>query len=189
MQSKLLKLKPNKSSGPDNIHVNVLRNVPNLSIPLTKIFQLSVNTGIVPQDWRDAHVTLLHKKGSRTKCNNYRPVSLTSEMCNCKLMERLIFDSLWQHVNENDIIHCDQHGFQKNCSCVTQLIECLNDWIADYDEGLQTDVIYLEFCKAFDSGTVPHKRLLHILRALGVRGKVWHWIVLPKQSTSKSYST
>ena len=151
VRSKLLKLKPNKSSGPDNIHVYVLRNVPNLSIPLTKIFQLSMNTGVVPQDWRDAHVTPLHKKGSRTKCNNYRPVSLTSQIC--KLMERLIFDSLWQHVKQNNIIHCSQHGFQKNCSCVTQLIECLNDWIADYDKGLQTDVIYLDFCKAFASQT------------------------------------
>jgi len=43
VRSKLLKLKPNKSSGPDNIHVYVLRNVPNLSIPLTKIFQLSMD--------------------------------------------------------------------------------------------------------------------------------------------------
>ena len=66
VRSKLLKLKPNKSSGPDNIHVNVLRNVPNLSIPLAKIFQLSMNTGVVPQDWRDAHVTpLLRPAGNR----------------------------------------------------------------------------------------------------------------------------
>ena len=84
-------------------------------------------------------------------------------------MERLVLDGLWQHVKENNIIHCNQHGFQKNCSCVTQLIECLNDWIADYDKGLQTDIIYLDFCKAFD--TVPHKRLLHKLKVLGIRGK------------------
>ena len=53
-------------------------------------------------------------------------------------MERLVLDGLWQHVKENNIIRCNQHGFQKNYSCVTQLIECLNDWIADYDKGLQT---------------------------------------------------
>jgi len=42
-------------------------------------------------------------------------------------------------------------GFQKNC--VSQLIECLNDWTADYGKGRHADIIYLDFCKAFD--TVP----------------------------------
>ena len=59
---KLLKLKGNKASGPDLISVNVLRNCPDFDVPLSLLFNQSVQTGSVPQDWRDAHVTPLHKK-------------------------------------------------------------------------------------------------------------------------------
>ena len=57
---------------------------------------------------------------------------------------------------------------------MTQLIECLNDWTASYDAGVQTDVVYLDFAKAFD--TVPRQRLLLKLKANGVREKVLRWI-------------
>ena len=55
-----------------------------------------------------------------------------------------------------------------------QLIECLNDWVRNFDENVQTDVVYLDFAKAFDS--VPHDRLLLKLRHLGIRGKILRWI-------------
>ena len=75
---------------------------------------------------------------------------------------------------DNDIISCEQHGFQKKISCVTQLLECLFDWTAAYDKGTGVDVIYLYFRKAFD--TVPHKRLLYKLHHLGIRGHALAWI-------------
>ena len=167
-----MKLKMNKASGPDNIHINVLRSVLDFDIPLAIIFNHSVKTGQVPQDWRDANITPLHKKGSRLKSNNYRPVSLTSQAA--KLMERVILEVLLKHIKENNIIHCDQHGFQDKCSCVTQIIECLSDWIHWYDSHSGTDVIYLDFSKAFDS--VPHERLLLKLQNYGIKGKVLLWI-------------
>ena len=75
---------------------------------------------------------------------------------------------------QNGTISSDQHGFQDGCSCVTQLLECLNDWTESYENGIQTDIVYLDFAKAFD--TVPHNRLLLKLKANGVRGKVLNWI-------------
>ena len=92
----------------------------------------------------------------------------------CKLFERIILDALLDHVRVNRILHCDQHGFQSGCSCTSQLIECLNDWVRNFDENVQTDVVYLDFAKAFDS--VPHDRLLLKLRHLGIRGKILRWI-------------
>ena len=86
VRNKLLKLKPNKSCGPDGIHVNVLRYVPALAVPLCDIFNHSVFSGYVPQDWRDGNITPLHKKGPRKLCSNYRPVTLTSQIV--KLLER-----------------------------------------------------------------------------------------------------
>jgi len=172
VRGKLHKLKPNKACGPDMVHVNVLRNTLELSIPLTYIYNLSLRTGHVPQDWRDANITPLFKKGSRTSANNYRPISLTSQAV--KILERIIQDSLIKHIDVNNIISCHQHGFQKSSSCVTQLIECLNDWTESYDQKIETDIIYLDFAKAFDS--VPHQRLIQKIRSTGVRGNLLRWI-------------
>jgi hypothetical protein len=76
-------------------------------------------------------VTPLFKKGSRSIAINYRPVSLTSQIV--KLFERLIQDAIITHITSNRIISCHQHGFQRMCSCITQLIECLNDWTDSFD--------------------------------------------------------
>ena len=85
IRKKLTKLKPNKASGPDGVNINVLRNSPDFDRPLAMLFQQSLDTGSIPQDWKDANVTPLFKKGSRTSCNNYRPVFLTSEIVNASL--------------------------------------------------------------------------------------------------------
>ena len=54
-------------------------------------FYESIETSQMPQDWRDANVTPVHKKGQRNNCNNYRPVSLTSQVV--KILERIIQDN------------------------------------------------------------------------------------------------
>ena len=84
---KMKYLKANKGSGPDCIHVNVLRNTPAFAEPLCEIFNDSVCSGILPQDWKDGNITPLHKKGSKQTSSNYRPVTLTSQVV--KLLERL----------------------------------------------------------------------------------------------------
>ena len=79
-------LKENKASGPDLIPPRVLKAAANpISFCLERIFQASLSTGIVPNDWRQANITPVFKKGERFKASNYRPVSLT---CICsKLLE------------------------------------------------------------------------------------------------------
>jgi hypothetical protein len=74
-----------------------------------------------------------------------------------KLFERLIQDAIITHITRNRIISCHQHGFQRMCSCITQLIECLNDWTDSFDYKLGTDAIYLDFDKAFDKKSIGPK--------------------------------
>ena len=172
MKETMTKLKPNKNSGPDGIHVNVLRQVPSLAIPLHNLFAHSIRVGTLPQDWRGGNISPIFKKGSRLNCENYRPVTLTSQVI--KLLERLVLKQIICHLKIHDIISCQQHGFQHGASCVSQLLECLNDWSFNFDNNWGTDCIYLDFSKAFDS--VPHKRLLHKLNHYGIRGKLHDWV-------------
>ena len=79
VQEKLQHLNIYKSTGPDMLHHRILRALDHkLAIPLTHIFNNSVEAGIIPEDWKSANVTAIHKKGSRQETGNYRPISLTS---------------------------------------------------------------------------------------------------------------
>ena len=137
VRKKMSKLKTNKASGPDNISVNIMKECLSLDKPLKVIFNQSLQTGQVPQEWKDANITPLFKKGNRASPNNYRPVSLTSKVV--KIMERLFYDQILDLTKRNGTISCDQHGFQEQCSCVTQLLECLNDWTRNFGNQTQTD--------------------------------------------------
>ncbi len=172
VREKMSKLRKHKACGLDNIHVDILSEVLNFDVPLSHIFNTSMHTNRIPQDWKAANINPLFKKGSRMAPNNYRPVSLTSQIC--KLMERLILDVLWKHIHKNNLISCHQHGFQERCPCVSQLLECLQDWMDGIDARDGVDVVYLDFAKAFDS--VPHTRLLNKLHNLGIRGQIHSWI-------------
>ena len=133
---------------------------------------MTLSEGKLPDQWKCANVTPLFKKGARGNPSNYRPVSLTS--IPCKVMEKIIRDAMFSHMEENGILSEHQHGFVAARSCVTNLLGVLDDWTSYLDNGIPVDAIYLDFSKAFDS--VPHERLLHKLEAYGVSGRVKDWI-------------
>ena len=94
-------------------------------------------------DWKQANVTPIFKKGSRYDPNNYRPVSLTSQVC--KILESFVSVSITNFLMQNKLITPYQHGFTKGKSCLTNLLTALNDWTSSLDNGFGTDVIYLDF--------------------------------------------
>ena len=87
-----------------------------------------------------------------------------------KIPEYLIASHIHDLLSKNKFINCDQHGFQESASCVAQLLESLNDWTKMYDRKSPTDIVYLDFAKAFDSA--PHRRLILKLKLARIRGKV-----------------
>jgi len=76
----------------------------------------------------------------------------------CKTMEKLVRDSLLQHMTTNGFLSDTQHGFVRGRSCMTQLLHVIDTITELYDQGADIDMVYLDFSKAFDS--VPHQRLL-----------------------------
>ena len=149
------------------MHPRVLREVAEqVSEMLMDIFNSSLESGQVPEDWRVTKVTPLFKKGSREELGNYRPVSLTSVVG--KVLETLIKDQMRNHLNKYKLIKDSQHGFTKGSSCLTNLLEfcqAVSDWV---DEGKAVDIVYPDFKKAFDK--VTHQKLLAKVRACGVAG-------------------
>ena len=173
VRDKLNNLDPNKATGPDGIPSIILKELSTeLCSPLCVIFNKSIQEGQIPSDWKSAEVTAIFKKGAKNLSSNYRPVSLTC--ISCKVLESFIRDQIQDYMEFNKFFSGCQHGFRRHRSCVTQLLEVLNDFTSFLDEKLDIDVMYLDFSKALD--TVPHKRLLIKLQAYGISGKVLNWV-------------
>ena len=166
-------LKISKSPGPDGMHPRVLKELAHeLSEPLAIIFNTSMRQSKIPDDWKLADVTAIHKKGDKRLPENYRPISLTSIVC--KVMEKLVRNKLEVYLKCNKMITDKQFGFVKGRSTVLQLLKVLDDWTEAIENGLQTDIIYTDFQKAFDS--VAHGRLINKLASYGIKGNLLLWI-------------
>src|SRR6201995_4516000 len=136
------------------------------------IYNKSLEDGRVSEEWKAANVTAIFKKGSREEACNYRPVSLTSQVC--KVLESFIRDQITEYLDKYDLLKKSQHGFMKKRSCVTNLLEFL-DFVAKHvDCGKPVDVVCLDFQKDFDK--VPHQRLKFKLDYLGIKGNIANWI-------------
>ena len=102
--AKLLKgLRPYKATGPDEIPAYILKNLADHLAPyLTRLYQLSLDQGNVPDDWKKANIVPVFKKGERHVASNYRPVSLTSIAC--KLLEHIVHSSIMDHFDRHHIL-------------------------------------------------------------------------------------
>jgi len=159
VKKKLEALRPDKASGPDDIPPRLLQELSEeLCHPLTVILQKSIDEGVVPDDRKLANVCPIFKKGSRSQAANYRPVSLTSQVC-----KTIIRAAVVEHLERNCLIKDSQHGFRRGRSCLTNLLEFLDKVTRSVDMSNNVDVVYLDFAKAFDK--VPHCRLQKKLEA------------------------
>ena len=171
---KLLKsLSPHKAAGPDKFKPIVLQTLHKELAPILQlIFQISIDTVKIPDIWKEANVFPIYKKGEKSDPSNYRPISLTCVLC--KILEHIVASSLVKHFTELDIFYEMQHGFREKRSCETQLIMLIDELAKTMQMGKQTDLILLDFSKAFDK--VAHEKLLLILHHYGIRGDTLEWI-------------
>ena len=129
-------------------------------------------SGVIPKDWKIANVTAIHKKGSKFDPGNYRPVSLTSIVC--KVAESFVRVTILQYMETNNFLSDCQHGFRQGRSCVSQLLQVMDDISLMLENEEPVDIVYFDFRKAFD--TVPHTRLMTKLKSYGISGTLYSWI-------------
>ena len=103
----------NQIQRPDHYSSNVdKKNAKKASmIPLKIIYTKSMEEEKVPDIWKLGHISAIYKSGSRSKAENYRPISLTSVPG--KITERLVRDHIFNHMTKNNFLSPEQHGFIK----------------------------------------------------------------------------
>ena len=169
----LQKINPKKAAGPDQISARFLQSTAHELAPIVSlIYDQSLQTGQIPDDWKMANIAPIFKKGDRTKPVNYRPVSLTSILS--KTLEHIIVSGIMNHLESNNILLDTQFGFRSKRSCETQLLLTTDDIMKSLDRRKQVDMAILDFEKAFDK--VPHKRLSTKLKFYGIQGCTLRWI-------------
>ena len=173
VETLLKNLNPNKASGPDEQSPKLLKELHKEIAPiLTLIYKSSIETGTVPQDWRSATVAPAYKKGPKCKPSNYRPISLTC--ISSKLIEHILVSNIMSHFDNNNLLSPFQHGFRSKHSCESQLIGFSQEIFDNLESHKQTDLIVMDFSKAFDK--VDHNLLTYKLYNLGLNTKTVKWI-------------
>ena len=163
----------NSACGERDIPAIILKKCKtSISYPILLIWEESIRDGHVPKLFKNQIITPVHKKSSKAEPANYRPIALTSHVI--KIFERIIRKRLVEHLDKNNIICSNQHGFRKHRSCLTQLLAHMDIIHQNLQNGMDTDVIYLDYAKAFDK--VDHQILLQKLYAYGIRGRLLMWI-------------
>ena len=166
-------LDENLSAGPDEVPAIFLKKTKNtIAKPLKFILRKSLDEGVIPDIFKLAHITPIHKGGAKTKPEQYRPVSLTSHIM--KIFERVIKKNILAHLTLNNLINERQHGFVPGRSTQSQLLAHYKDIYEALEEGVRVDTVFLDFAKASDK--VDHSILMRKVIKHKIKGKVGHWI-------------
>ena len=138
---------------------------------LSDLFNIPVDTCVVPSSWKCSRITPLHKGGNSHGFNNYRHISIIN--CVVKLFEKIVFNQLSHYINEFDILSPYQSGFRSNFSTTTALLKFTNDITSSSDNNMLTGAIFIDLTKAFDM--VDHYLLLDKLHAIGLSESSLLW--------------
>ena len=114
-------LKPNKAYSWDNVSVRMINYCDSaLVLPVKLIFPNCLSRGIFPDAWKCANVVPVHKKNEKNLQENYRPISLLPIFG--KILDKLIFDSLYSHLVANNLLNLCQSGFPPGEAAKSQLL-------------------------------------------------------------------
>ena len=115
----------------DNFSVKLAAEV--IARPLHHIITLSIMQEKFPSSWKFAKVLPLHKKLSTLEMKNYRPLAILSPLS--KVLEKIIYEQLYEYFTANKIFHPNLHGYRKNRSTQTALVQMYDRWVQAAAKG------------------------------------------------------
>ena len=170
--SRLLSLDTAKATGPDGLSARFLTEVSyEIVEPLTVLYNESLQTGIIPLEWKRSHITPVHKGGPADDVTNYRPIAVVSVVV--KIVEKLVATELSRYLESTAQLHLHQAAYRLEKSTEDILRVAVDIISNSIDSGKTVCVAFLDLKKVFDS--LDHCILLQTLSELGVSSGALGW--------------
>ena len=166
-------LKCGSAAGWDEISTKIVKSSCfHIRVMLRHLFNLSLLSGIFPNELKITRVVPLFKSGDPQHFSNYRPVSILPIFS--KILERLVYNRILSHINSHNLLYCNQFGFRNEHSPNLAMICLVDNILNALEKGEYVLGLFLDFSKAFD--TVKQQILLKKMEYYGVRGIAYAWI-------------
>ena len=165
-------LKNSKSTCVDDISMRVLKDVFGiLLIEVTQLVNVCLDKSLMPQCWKIGTVSPIPKGSPSLSMGDYRPISVLPAPS--KIIERLVYNQLVYYLECNRLLDRRQHGFRKNHSTATAIIEVVQYLYERMDYGDTTHCVFIDYSKVFD--TLNHEILCTKLGKLGFDWQIVCW--------------
>ena len=138
---------------------------------LFHVFKVSIKQGIFPDSLKIAKVTLIFKSGAKDNVSNYRPISILPVFS--KVLERIMYNRVYNHLDSKGLLYEKQFGFQRNNSTEHAILQLTRDITSSFEKGEYTLGVFIDLSKAFD--TVDHQILNKKLQYYGIDGTALEW--------------
>ena len=170
---KLLKgLSSSRSTAVDELdNYSVKIAAPLIAQPLHHVITLSIMSNKFPSSWKYAKILPLHKKLCPLQMKNYRPVAILSPLS--KILEKAIYEQIYNYFTNNKIFHPSLHGYRKNRSTQSALLQLYDRWVQAAHHGQVSGAVLLDLSAAFD--LVPPDLLVEKLRIYGLQKDFLTW--------------
>ena len=165
-------LKQNKAADYDGLSSSIIIDAyDSLKNILFHIFKVSIKQGIFPDSLKIAKVTPIFKSGAKDNVSNYRPICILPVFS--KVLERIMYNRVYNHLDSKSLLYEKQFGFQRNNSTEHAILQLTRDITSSFEKGEYTLGVFIDLSKAFD--TVDHQILIKKLQYYGTDGTALEW--------------